>query len=721
MQAESVNVASKTPTRGPTIGADHAQLALPLTRPWTGLSHAAGPNPALHLRSRAGPSGAQRAPPARQPRRARPSRTSASTAARPAPKPTARSGICRSIGCAHDGRQSRGSRQSAVGSRALPIAYCPLPYCLLRSQQASANPMELWLVDLEAAAPALEALERDVPRLSADDRDRAGRLSDARERRHRLAAYMALRVVLERLGGAECVASGSSAPPGGKPACARRARPSACRIPAGLALIGVRQIASHRRRSRGDPHSRHVAAPPGGDPGRRGGACGRPAGDADSDAAVLQAWCRLEACAKARGQGVARLLGELGLREARGRQLALAAIEDAARRLVREAGLAVDDVKLPPGLHGAVAYAGSGAAPRLRHFPTDRAAIARLLTPARAGRVGNLQLRLWRTGAAELALLQPVPSPRKDGQREKVSTPGREARRDPVRPHRRGCRQHRHARARQHARPRPAAGDPVLRHGPRADARSLPDDRRRQHVDERRPQPVPPAHRQGAGAARPHGPGDAEPRGAGAPAGRGEEAARRHALLLQGAQRVRRGDLPVGQPRALLRARRALRPHAARHALCGARRCRRGTADGIARFYREILRDRRRMWARTRRDGSPAPRSAPASSSSSARRTRPRRRSTATTSPSTSPTSPGPIGACSRAASSPRRATSTSTASRTSSISTAARCCSQIEHEVRSMRHPLYARPLVNRNPEQTNRRFAPGHEQVSWSLPLDG
>ena len=44
-----------------------------------------------------------------------------------------------------------------------------------------------------------------------------------------------------------------------------------------------------------------------------------------------------------------------------------------------------------------------------------------------------------------------------------------------------------------------------------------------------------------------------------------------------------------------------------------------------------------------------------------------------------------------------------------------------IEHEVRSMRHPLYARPQVNRNPEQTNRSFAPGHEELAWSLPTDG
>ena len=34
-----------------------------------------------------------------------------------------------------------------------------------------------------------------------------------------------------------------------------------------------------------------------------------------------------------------------------------------------------------------------------------------------------------------------------------------------------------------------------------------------------------------------------------------------------------------------------------------------------------------------------------------------------------------------------------------------------IEHEVRSLTHPLYARPLVNRNPEQTNRRYVRGHD----------
>ncbi|WP_244864036.1 VOC family protein [Paraburkholderia aspalathi] len=35
--------------------------------------------------------------------------------------------------------------------------------------------------------------------------------------------------------------------------------------------------------------------------------------------------------------------------------------------------------------------------------------------------------------------------------------------------------------------------------------------------------------------------------------------------------------------------------------------------------------------------------------------------------------------------------------------------CFKLEHEVRSLRHPLYARPLVNRNPDQSNRNYRMG------------
>jgi len=43
------------------------------------------------------------------------------------------------------------------------------------------------------------------------------------------------------------------------------------------------------------------------------------------------------------------------------------------------------------------------------------------------------------------------------------------------------------------------------------------------------------------------------------------------------------------------------------------------------------------------------------------------------------------------------------------------RVLATLEHEVRSMRHPMYARRLVNRNPEVTNQVYAPGHEDARW------
>lgn len=41
----------------------------------------------------------------------------------------------------------------------------------------------------------------------------------------------------------------------------------------------------------------------------------------------------------------------------------------------------------------------------------------------------------------------------------------------------------------------------------------------------------------------------------------------------------------------------------------------------------------------------------------------------------------------------------------------------QIEHETRSMRHPMFNRSFVNRNPDINNRNFVPGHEVGIWAL----
>jgi hypothetical protein len=42
-----------------------------------------------------------------------------------------------------------------------------------------------------------------------------------------------------------------------------------------------------------------------------------------------------------------------------------------------------------------------------------------------------------------------------------------------------------------------------------------------------------------------------------------------------------------------------------------------------------------------------------------------------------------------------------------------------VEHEVRSMKHPMFARALVNRDPAVTNMRYETGQEALAWTLPL--
>lgn len=40
-----------------------------------------------------------------------------------------------------------------------------------------------------------------------------------------------------------------------------------------------------------------------------------------------------------------------------------------------------------------------------------------------------------------------------------------------------------------------------------------------------------------------------------------------------------------------------------------------------------------------------------------------------------------------------------------------------LEHEVRSVTHPMYLRPLINRNPLITNRNYVHGHDQIPWAI----
>jgi catechol-2,3-dioxygenase len=40
-----------------------------------------------------------------------------------------------------------------------------------------------------------------------------------------------------------------------------------------------------------------------------------------------------------------------------------------------------------------------------------------------------------------------------------------------------------------------------------------------------------------------------------------------------------------------------------------------------------------------------------------------------------------------------------------------------VEHETRSQTNPMYGRPLINRNPAQTNMDYKPGHDSISWAM----
>ena len=177
---------------------------------------------------------------------------------------------------------------------------------------------------------------------------------------------------------------------------------------------------------------------------------------------------------------------------------------------------------------------------------------------------------------------------------------------------------------------------------------------------------------------------------------------------------------PWGNRYRCLRARRgALRPHRARHALCRVRR-----AGRQRRRHRGVLpRDGRYAGRRgqRRRHGPRASRSARTSICSSARPTGRCRTSTGITSQIyvvefLRPARPA-AGAQSRQPGGqpvpvplPRHRRSRQRAARCSPSST--RCAAST--------HPMFLRPLVNRNPSQTNRNYAAGYEQAPWAMEPD-
>ena len=231
--------------------------------------------------------------------------------------------------------------------------------------------IELWLVDLDAAAPALEALERDLPRLSGDDRARALRPNDAHERRqppgrlHGAAcrSWSAWRAP-------RCAGKGSCAAPAASLAWAPAAPTFSLSHTAGPGADRCGAHRRHRRRSGKGAPAQDVAPPPRGDPGRGRRARGRARGDPDQ-----------------RRGPAARLVPARGLRQGPRRGAVAPAGRARAAQGRRPAAPAAAKSPPPPGvwrarpasrlpmsssrtgLYGAVAAPGLAQSPRPRHFP----------------------------------------------------------------------------------------------------------------------------------------------------------------------------------------------------------------------------------------------------------------------------------------------------------------------------------------------------------------
>lgn len=237
--------------------------------------------------------------------------------------------------------------------------------------------IELWLVDLDAAGPALARLERATPRLADDDRERAAQLRDADERRYRLAAYTALRIALERRAGPATRGVKFARAVGGKPYLPGASVAFNLSHAGALALIGVASKGSigvdleQMRVVRTSARRRvEIAA-------AAAGLAATTAGNADDIGVFLQGWARIEAYAKAHGAGVARILGDLGLRSTAGRALPAETITSRARAMVREARLEVRDLRMPAGFYAAAAVPQDTGRLTVRRFPAREADIKR--------------------------------------------------------------------------------------------------------------------------------------------------------------------------------------------------------------------------------------------------------------------------------------------------------------------------------------------------------
>lgn len=240
--------------------------------------------------------------------------------------------------------------------------------------------VELWCVDLAAAAPALAQMERRVARLSPDDVETARTMTDPAAAGDWLTARAGLRLLLERAAGPDFRGAPFKRTPHGKPRLEGAPVAFSLSHVKGLALIGLARagaIGVDIERTR----PVRVA------PERRGrieaaGAAlntGTPLPFA-GEARFLQAWVRLESFAKADGGGIGPLLTRLGLIGGGGGEASDDAIAARVANVRTDmAGAATHDLGLGEHLFAAVTLSSGQSAPPVRWLPSDVGGLAALL------------------------------------------------------------------------------------------------------------------------------------------------------------------------------------------------------------------------------------------------------------------------------------------------------------------------------------------------------
>ena len=239
--------------------------------------------------------------------------------------------------------------------------------------------LELWLIDLDAAASALLNLEQKTQRLPQCDRDYAATIVDKRRANEWSAAHVALRILLERAVGENWRGKPFVREAGAKPYFGGAPVTFSLSHVPGRSLVGVCNVEPlgvdlERTRVVNIREPRRTMLE------RAAAVLGEEASlPVRGDARTLQSWVRLEALAKSDGRGIGRLLTQLGIvgtssacGEAFNKRLG------DVKQLVSPC--AVFDLKIAEGFFAAAAVPAGVQRPTVLKFPASVEGIQELLS-----------------------------------------------------------------------------------------------------------------------------------------------------------------------------------------------------------------------------------------------------------------------------------------------------------------------------------------------------